>query len=152
MAKPKKKRTYQDDIPSYQTVSKYQEYWRLINWFAMPSPLRKPGTLGELAKELSVHAVTLSRWQRVDGFYRDVRTKIKEELRGELPDVLYSLRNKIFKEGNSKEIKLFLQWVDDFVEKTEIEHTGELGVSPELQKLAAEFNDKIKAVLSRKEE
>lgn len=147
----KNRQTYLNKIPSYAWISRYQEYWRLVEWMATPTPLRKPTTLTELAKELSVHNTTLSRWQLADGFYRDVRQRIKHELRGDLSNVFYSLRNRIFKDGSAKEVKLFLQWVDDFVEKHEIEHKGEIKTSPELQQLAREFDEKLKSVLAKKE-
>lgn len=146
----KKNRTYQNEIPSYARVKKYPEYWRLVHWSATPSPLRKPATLADLAKELSLHATTLVRWERIPEFYGDVRSRIKETLRNDMPDIMYTLRNKIFKEGNSKEIKLFLQWADDFVEKTEIEHKGLPEATPEVQQLAKQFEDKLKEALSKK--
>ena len=146
-----KRRTYQNSLPHYDRIKIYPEYWQLVEYMATPTPMRKPGTLIELAKQLGVHNTTLSRWQNVPEFYRDVRSKIKNVLRGELPDVFYALRNKIYKDGSAKEIKLFLQWVDDFVEKTEIEHTGEIGASPEMAQLAKDFEQKLKDMLSKKQ-
>ena len=144
-------RTYQEAIPKHENVSKFPEYWKLVEWCATPSPLRKPATLIELAKTLSVHNTTLSRWQAMPEFYGDARARIKKELRGELPDILYSLRNKIFKEGNATEIKLFLQWADDFTDKQEIVHKGPaVESSPELIALAKEFESKLRDMITKK--
>lgn len=147
----KRRQTYRESIPSYERVSTYPEYWKLVEWLATPTPARRPATQKELAKELSVHFTTLSRWIAIPECYRDVRQRIKQELRGELPNVLYALKNKIFKDGNAKEIKLFLQWADDFVEKHEVEHRGALDIeTPEVRKLVADFESKLKETLTKK--
>lgn len=148
---PKKRRSYKNEIPAYETVSTYEEYWRMVEWLATPTPMREPKTQVELAKELSLHFTTLSRWQRVEGCYADIRAQMKRTLRGELPNVLYALKNKIFKDGNAKEIQLFLQWVDDFVEKQEISHTGSIDVdNPDVKKIVSDFESKLKETLSHK--
>jgi hypothetical protein len=147
----KKHQTYEDSIPSYETVSKYPEYWKLVEWLATPTPARKPATLQLLAKELGLHFTTLSRWQRVENCYRDIRERIKKELRSDLPNVLYALKNRIYKDGSAKEIKLFLQWVDDFVEKHEVDHTGIVDFdNPEIKLAVGEFELKLKQSLFKK--
>lgn len=148
----KRIQTYKSNIPTYDRVRNYAEYWRLVEWSAIPTPMRKPQKQDDLAKELGIHTTTLSRWKLIPEFYRDVRSKIKASLRNELPDVFYALRNKIYKDGDAREIKLFLQWVDDFIEKTEVEHKGEITTTnPEVAQLAKEFESKLKDMLSKKQ-
>ena len=147
----KKQRTYRRELPHYETISRYPEYHRLVEWLATPTPARNPKTLLLLAKELGVHFTTLSRWQAVDGCYEDVRKRIKKELRSDLANVFQALRNKIFKEGNAREIKLFLQWADDFVEKHEIEQKNAIEFNdPEVRKLVSDFESKLKDMIIKK--
>ena len=140
------KRTYRDEIPSHERIKNYYEYSRLVNWIATPTPLRNPRTLAELAKELSVHQTTLSRWQNVDGFYGDVRQQIEHEASYHLADVLYALTNKIYQTGRAREVKLFLDYIgSSYREPQEMPHIQE-ELDPEIQRIIKEVELKMSKI------
>lgn len=150
MARRRNKDAY---IPNYELVTKYGEYWRFIHWIATPTPLRKPSTQKELSKEIGVNETTLGRWRRMPEFKNDVFRVVADNMADETADVMYSLRNKIFKEGNAAEVKLFLEWVAKWVPTIKLD-----GVIPELspetnevfQRLAKEFETKVREELMKK--
>lgn len=148
----RKKRTYRSNTPSYSYLKTLPSYWRLVEWMATPTWMRKPPTLKELSVDMNLCNTTLSQWQNIPEFYGDVRGRIKKEMRGNLADVLSALKKKIERDGSAKEIKLFLQWADDFVEKTEVIDTQKLKDLPApLADLVQKFEKEYKETLAKKD-
>lgn len=143
-------RKYLDGIPKYENLSLKPEYLEIIEWMSTPANLREPKTQAELAEKIGIHATTLSRWMRTEGVYADIRARIKQKMRGEMPNVLEALKDKILKDGSAKEVQLFLQWVDDFTEKHEVKHDIN-PANPEVKKLIESYETQLKEVLSKKE-
>lgn len=133
------------DIPKRDKVTNYPEYWKFVGWIATPTPLRNLKTQRDLAKELQVHEVTLSVWKSVEGFRDDVRRKIKEWAGDDTPNVIRGLRRKAIQDGTAAEVKLWLQWVDDWVPKEETKHSGtvETELSEESKKLISQALDYV---------
>lgn len=107
--------------PKREKVLTYPEYWKFVAWIATPTPLRRSQTQKELARELSVHEVTLSVWKCVDGFGNDVRREVRKWAGDSTGTIIAALRRNIIKNGNAAEVKLWLQWVEDWQEKSGIE-------------------------------
>lgn len=152
MAKLRLTEDYLKRIPKKEYLHRYPEYWRVVEWHATPSPARRPGTLQELAKEISIHNSTISRWKLADCYFTDVQNATKRFIRDDLPDVMYSLRNKIFKEGNATEIRLFLEWATDHSAKIKIEHDGKIQTEdisdPEVRQLINKFDEALRKQLT----
>ena len=143
------------NIPAYERVKKYAEYWAFIEWTATPSPLRKPQTQRDFARDHSIHETQLSRWRAMPEFNRDVVDKVSELMRDDLSDVMYALRNKIFKEGNAAEVKLFLEWATKWMPTIKLEHAGSVEgiVSDEvISRLAGKFENELREVLGKQKE
>lgn len=143
-------RKYTDGIPLYENLSVKPEYFEIVEWMSTPANLREPKTQKELAEKIGMHETTLSRSLRAEGVYGDIRARIKQKMRGEMPNVLEALKEKILKDGSAKEVQLFLQWVDDFTEKQEVKHVLNTE-NPEVKKLIESYETQLKEVLSKKE-
>lgn len=141
------------NLPSYDRVRKYVEYWDFVQWMATPTPLRKPATQQEFAKVHSMHYNQLGRWRAMPEFKTDVIAKVADLIGDDLSDVMYSLRNKIFKDGNAAEVRLFLEWVTKWMPEVKVRFEGRLEQtsSPELTAIIKEFEGKLKDILKKSE-
>lgn len=135
--------TYVELIPDHANIKERPEYQRLVRWCATPTPLRIPDTQGKLAVELQLDETTLSRWKRMPEFYGDVRLEIKRTMRDEVPDVLYALRNRIFQKGSKGEVKLFLEWVDEFIPTTKLITDSLNPTDPSVVQLVQAFQQQL---------
>jgi len=93
------------------------EYLDFIIWIATPNSLRVPKTQQELAKKFGVGQDTLSEWKTRHDFWIKVKEKRKEWGRERTPDVILALYNRIIKTGGAQEVKLWLQYFEDWSEK-----------------------------------
>lgn len=145
----------QKAIPSYERVQHFNEYWVFVNWIATPTPLRKPQTQEDLSKELSVNGVTLSRWKCMPEYRRDVNKLVAEKMGDYTADVSYALLNRIFKDGNAAEIRLFREWAQEWMPSINVNLKGEFGSDERSQnlikQLANEFDQKLRNALSKKD-
>src|SRR3990167_10453227 len=135
---------YIDQIPDYTRVYKYAEYWDFVKWIATPTPLRKPANQREFAKVHSMHETTLSKWRRMPEFRRDVINAVAEMMHDDLSDVMYSLKNRIFKDGSAAEVKLFLEWATKWIPEVRITGDGSGSLSDEAKRLVTEYEEKLK--------
>lgn len=83
---------------------------RFKQWLATPSWERAPKTQKELAKELNVNYVTLSKWKDKE-FMDDVVTIVRKEIRNNTADVLHSIVREA-KNGSFSHAKLYLEYVE----------------------------------------
>ena len=93
------------------------EYHEFILWISLPKELREPKTQVELSKKFRVGQDTLSSWKKQKGFWDEVSKKRKEWSREKTSDVVYSLYKRIIETGNSSEVKLWFQIIEDWSEK-----------------------------------
>ncbi|MDA2921688.1 phBC6A51 family helix-turn-helix protein [Patescibacteria group bacterium AH-259-L07] len=99
-------------------------YEEFIKWIALPKPLREPRTHLELAEKYGVDKATLSQWKHKDGFWDEVRKEMKQWARDKTPNVIQAIYQKILKYGNAQEAKLWLQFIEDWKEKSEVDVGG----------------------------
>lgn len=85
---------------------------KFMQWLALPSEWRDPGTQQELAAVLGVNEVTLSKWKRKEGFMDEVRTIARTYLRDDLPEI-YGAIGKRAKSGDYQMARLALELVGD---------------------------------------
>lgn len=93
------------------------EFLDFIAWIATPNALRSPKTQQELSKKFGVGQDTLSEWKNRPEFWTSVREKRKEWGQERTPDVILALYNRIIKTGGAPEVKLWLQYFENWFEK-----------------------------------
>lgn len=93
------------------------EYLDFIAWVATPSAIRIPKTQQELSKKFGVGQDTLSAWKSRPKFWTSVNEKRKQWGQERTPDVVMALYNRIMRTGSAQEIKLWLQYFEDWSEK-----------------------------------
>lgn len=103
------------------------EQKRLQQWLALPKRERKPKTIDDFARELGADPATLHRWKKLDGFADEVRKLIRDYLEDELSEIYGALKREA-KGGSYQHIKLALELVGDYVERKEVDVSGELQI------------------------
>jgi hypothetical protein len=89
---------------------------KYIAWVAMPEDLREPRQLGDFAKKIHVHRVTLWEWRKLPGFNDEVQKLARQHLGDALPDALQALKHEA-KRGNFNHLKLYLEMLGMYVQK-----------------------------------
>ena len=82
-------------------------------------------------------------------FHRDMVERISRTMSDRLANVMYALENKIYKEGNAAEVRLYLEWALKWWPEVKIhlEQTGETTLSDDtVTRLAKEFERKLREV------
>ena len=92
------------------------EYLNFVTWVATPNALRDPKTQQELSKEFGVGQDTLSEWKARPGFWKSVIEKRKHWGQERTPNVIMAIYDKIIKTGNAPEVKLWLQYIENWSE------------------------------------
>ena len=80
-----------------------------IHWIAMPEGNRMPSTQKEFAKQFKVDEDTLTNWKKDLKFWKAVDVVINRNWREKTSQVLQAMYVNIIKNGNAKEVGLFLQ-------------------------------------------
>jgi hypothetical protein len=93
------------------------EYHEFILWISLPKELREPKTQVELSKKFRVGEDTLSSWKKQRGFWEEVSKKRKDWSKEKTSDVIYALYKRILETGNSAEVKLWFQLMEDWSER-----------------------------------
>lgn len=150
----KKERTYLERVPGYDSIKTKPLYWKYVKWLATPTPLRDPKIQKEFARVNKVGEVTLILWRKMPELFDDVRNEIKIGLKDDIPDVMYALKSKIFKDGDAREVKLFLEWVDEWTQKIAVEHGGSIPTETDdvIKKVVARFEDELFKSLAKKKD
>lgn len=100
------------------------EYETFIQWFGTPEPFREPKTAQELAVILGVANSTLSAWKDVDDFFSRVQKATKKWMRTKTPNMISALYHGGLRKKQAAEIKLWLQYAEDFSEKRSLDEDG----------------------------
>ena len=108
------------------------EFEEFVEWVSLPEVLRMPKTQGELAVKFGLGEDTLSNWKGRACFWDLVKRKRETWGRERTPNVIMGLYRKAVKDGNAAESKLWLQYFENWTEKTETKiDTGESLLSDE---------------------
>lgn len=91
---------------------------KVQRWLATPSLERSPATQTELAAEIGINLVTISRWKQSSEFMQVVYDIAEEYLGDDLPDIYAALRKEA-KAGSYQHIKLAFEMTGRYVEKSE---------------------------------
>jgi hypothetical protein len=112
--------------------SKQEEYYQFVEWCAKPSSFRKasslPKTQKQLAQELAVSEVVLSKWKNKETFDEDVklaRVNWGRSLTSEVIYALYLRGTGQSKRGNVEAINLWIDLVEPDWNKQDGEYEPE---------------------------
>lgn len=97
----------------------------LIEWMALPTKYRKPRTLKEFCKKYDVDVQAVNRWKKDDDFIKQVQNLRKKNLIDQSGEVLDALLERA-KKGEPSAIKLYFQYVENFMEGQKHEVNGTL--------------------------
>ena len=105
-------------------IPKEAERLEFIRFTALPRVFREKewgfNSDGEFAKKFNVNPGTLSEWKKAPEFWEGIRDTLKLWGKDRIPDVLAGMYKKAVSEGNATEVKLWLQYFDDWKEKSEV--------------------------------
>jgi len=125
----KKKPTKKSKVPIQKKprtigISKLAEHLEYIRFTGTPRAFRDKdwgyNTDGEFAKHFKLNPCTLTEWRKEPEFWNEVRDRLRILLKDKIPDVMAGVYKKIIKDGSAAEAKFFMQWVDDWKEKSEV--------------------------------
>jgi hypothetical protein len=74
----------------------------------------------DFAKKFNVRPETLCAWKKDPEFWESIRDTLKLWGKDRIPDVLAGMYKKAISEGNATEVKLWLQYFDDWKEKSDV--------------------------------
>lgn len=120
---------------------KEAEYLQFIKWVALPEPLREPRTQKELAVVLRVDESSLSDWKKRDGFWDEVKKELRTWSKEKTPNVIMGLYRKAVRDGTAQEAKLWLQYIEDWIETQ--------GMRTELSLKVKEARDVIRGLIGK---
>lgn len=134
---------------------KVQEYLKFIEFMALPASLRKKVfgyiTGGKFAKEFNVSIDTLTDWKRRDGFWERVRKIRKEWVKEKVSEVLDALYKKSVAEGNANEVKLFLQYAEEFEDSKTLKFEDNTKVDEKRKKVIDAWYAYLKNIIKQKD-
>lgn len=97
----------------------------LVEWMALPSQFRKPKTLKDFCKKYDLDMQSVNIWKKDDDFIKEVQNLRKKNLIEQSGDVLDALTERA-KKGDPAAVKLYFQYVENFMEGSKHEVSGTL--------------------------
>lgn len=120
----KKSKVPNQKKPRIVGVSKIAERLEFIKFTALPRVFREKewgfNSDGEFAKKFKLNSCTLCEWKKDPEFWEAIRDTLKLWGKDRIPDVIAGMYKKAVSEGNATEVKLWLQYFDDWKEKSEV--------------------------------
>ena len=113
------------------------EYLEFVKFIAVPQVMRELKTQGDFSKKFEVSETTLSEWKARDGFWDDVAKQRRLFFKDKTSNVVASIYRAAL-ESSPADRKLWLQYIEEWSEKQELEHKGEglASLSEAIKKLA----------------
>ena len=93
---------------------------QFIEWLALPTHLRHPGTQAEFATTIKAHPTTISTWKREPGFLDAVRDRANEIARESHAEVIRALLSNIHA-GDTAAIRIYFDYFQGMKPKEQIE-------------------------------
>lgn len=149
----KKKSTEVNNEKELNSKPSKIDFEYFAKWVATPRPFREIKSQKDLAKEYGIAEETLSRWKKRDGFWDIVSEEIRDWAKDKTPTVIQALYQGIIKDRKAPEIKLWLQYIEKWIEKQEQVHTGDPNINKqiadEINKLDEKIRKQIIAILRK---
>ena len=95
---------------------------QFIIWRSLYKQFRNPHTQNEFAKQHGIGINTLTRWTFLEGFWKEVDCIRGIHWRKYTNGVLWHLKKRATSTGDSRDIKLWLQYIEGFMEKPGVVH------------------------------
>ena len=112
-------------IEGIKRVAEYLEY---VSFMAMPKILRKKTFQIEdeleFANKYELSQNTLTNWKKREDFWKRVQRQVVRWGRGQTPNVLKALLATAQLDGKAPEVKLWLQFFEQWSEKKKIDISG----------------------------
>ena len=105
--------------PTKKALKRPDVFNQFALWLSTFEGIREPRTQEEFAKKFGVCIDTLSDWKKRDDLWQAVEQEWKKWGREKTTNVMNTLYTKIMQEGESANIKIWLQYFLDWVEKQE---------------------------------
>ena len=125
----KKKITKKSKVPIQKKpkivgVSKTAERLEFIRFTALLRVFREKewgfNSDDGFAKKFKLNTCTLCAWKKDPEFWEAIRDTLKLWGKDRIPDVIAGMYKKAISDGNATEVKLWLQYFDDWKEKSEV--------------------------------
>jgi len=97
---------------------KQHVYEAFCEWAAKPTPLKEDKTMQDFAKTWGVNPITLGRWKKKQDFWEKVASWRIAWAKDKTSDVVHGLFKRAASRGEAAEVKLWMQLVEDWSEKT----------------------------------
>jgi hypothetical protein len=104
--------------PRKQTLMKIEIFEEFCRWASLPTPLREPKGQTEFATKWGVSPPTLLKWKKKQEFWEKMANYRREWARDKTSDVINGLFKNAVNRGSAAEVKLWLQVVEDWAERT----------------------------------
>lgn len=99
------------------------EYLEFVRFTALPRVYRDQdfgfNTDEAFTKHRKLSSATIYEWKKSESFWSEVAKTKDRWGRSHTPDVLFALLRTILKEGRAAEVKLWLQFFENFSEKSD---------------------------------
>lgn len=110
--------------PKKKPTEKKAEKLEFIRFTALPRVFRDKewgfNSDADFANKFRVNPGTLVEWKKDSEFIEGVMATLRSWGKDRLPDVLAGLYKKAIKDGTASEVKLWLQYFDDWKEKSDV--------------------------------
>ena len=122
-------------------LKKYQEYSDFVMFVATPKSLRGKelgvGNQNDFCKKYKVNKGTLSKWEKLPGFWQEVSVIRNGFFKNRCSDVLLSLEQKCLnqKTVNGSDVKVYLSAIGEYQEKQQQINAFDPEIEKALQKL-----------------
>lgn len=111
---------------SQLTPEEKEELWdKVADWFSIPEDERSPKTQTKMYNSLGIPERTWFDNTAKASFLEKVTTKALSKAKKRLPEVLRSMQKKA-EEGSEKSVEMFLKYIAQLSEKTELRMKGEI--------------------------
>jgi len=104
--------------PRKVLLRKPEMFQEFCLWSALPTPLRNPKTQREFEEKWGVHKNTVAKWKKRQDYWEMVANARREWSKDKTSDVIHGLYRNASTRGEAAEVKLWLQAVEDWSEKT----------------------------------
>ena len=103
--------------PKKKTLIKQDVYEAFCEWAAQPTPLRDAKTAKDFAVKWGVTQKTLVTWKKRQDFWEKVAAWRISWAKDKTSDVIHALFKRASLRGESGEVKLWMQLIEDWSEK-----------------------------------
>ncbi len=129
LKKTKKKKGNEENEGKKTGTTKRAEFEEFVRFMALPYVIREKEygfkTQGEFAKKYNLSPDTPTEWKKREEFEDKRKATIKRWFKDRTPNVIQGIYGKARRDGSAPEAKLWLQYIEEWTEKSEVEHKAD---------------------------